>query len=337
MLAAAVAALRGGHNQYEDPAGNPRLRALVAESLTTPADPDTEITITVGATEALCVALLCTVDHGDEVVVLEPCFENFRNAVAVAGGRSRLVRLRPPDWRFDPGELAAAFGPRTRAIVLNTPHNPTGRVLGRAELEQIAELCERWNTTVVCDEVYAAYTFGGRSHVSPADLARLRDRSIVVGSFSKSHAISGWRLGFLRAAPARTRLLRRVHVATTGGAAAPLQHAMVESNLLTRERWDPVRLLEERAEQAVTLIRGAGLGAIAPEGGCYVMADIRPVTGDDGQAFAARLLERAGVLVVPGAYFYADPADGAAFVRFAFNRPQETLADAAARLARFGG
>jgi N-succinyldiaminopimelate aminotransferase len=333
LLAAAADALRARHNQYEDPSGIRGLRALIAETLTTPADPDAEITITVGATEALCVALLTTVDPGDEVIVLEPFFENFLGAVAIAGGRPRLVRLRPPQWRFDPDELASAFGPRTRAIILNTPHNPTGRVLDLEELEQIAYLCDRWNTTVICDEVYAAYTFGGRRHISPADLQHLRQRSITIGSFSKSHAISGWRLGFLRAVPECTSVLRRVHVAITSGAAAPLQHAVVGANLFRADRWNPGPGMEEMAGKALSLVRQAGMRAEPPEGGCYVMADIRPVTDDDSASFASQLLEKAGVLVAPGTFFYAEPADGAGHIRVAFNRPVKTLADAAARLA----
>lgn len=336
LLTAAVEAMRAGHNQYEDPSGIRGLRALIAETLTPSADPDTEITITVGATEGLCVAVLTTVDPGDEVIVLEPFFENFLAAVAVAGGRPRFVRLRPPHWRFDPDELASAFGPRTRAIILNSPHNPTGRVLSLEELEHIAHLCDRWNTAVICDEVYAAYTFGGRRHISPAGLPQLRQRSITIGSFSKSHAISGWRLGFLRAAPERTSALRRVHVATTSGAAAPLQHAMLAANLFRTGRWNPAPGMEDMAGKALNLVRQAGMSAEAPEGGCYVMADIRPVTRDDSASFAAWLLEKAGVLVAPGTFFYADPADGAAHIRVAFNRMPMTLAAAASRLGGLG-
>jgi N-succinyldiaminopimelate aminotransferase len=333
LLAAAADAMRAGHNQYEDPSGIRGLRTLIAGTLTTPADPDTEITITVGATEGLCVAVLTAVDPGDEVIVLEPFFENFLGPVAIANGQPRFVRLRPPHWRLDPDELASAFGPRTRAIILNTPHNPTGRVFDLQELEHIAYLCDRWNTTVICDEVYAAYTFGGRRHISPADLPDLRQRSISIGSFSKSHAISGWRLGFLRATPERTSALRRVHVATTSGASAPLQHAMLAANLFGTDRWNPAPSMEDMAGKALDLVRQAGMRAEAPEGGCYVMADIRPVTGDDSASFATRLLEKAGVLVAPGTFFYADPADGAAHIRVAFNRTPETLADAASRLA----
>jgi N-succinyldiaminopimelate aminotransferase len=336
LLAAAAGALRAGHNQYEDPSGVRGLRAVIAQTLTTPADPDTEITITVGATEGLCVAVLTAVDPGDEVIVLEPFFENFLGAVAVAGGRPRFVRLRPPHWRLDPDELAAAFGARTRAIILNTPHNPTGRVLDLAELEHIAYLCDRWDTTIICDEVYAAYCFGGRRHISPADLPHLRQRSIIIGSFSKSHAISGWRLGFVRAARERTSALRRVHVAITSGASAPLQHAMLAANLFRAERWNPAPAMEESAGKALEIVRQAGMRAQAPEGGCYVTADIRPVTDDDSASFAIWLLKETGVLVAPGTFFYADPADGAALIRVAFNRTPETLAHAAERLAGLG-
>jgi aminotransferase len=336
LIEAAGLAMRAGRNQYENPAGNQELRALVAASLPGSVNPDTEITITVGATEGLCVALLSTVDPGDEVIVLEPFYDNFAGAVGLAGGQLRTVPLRPSEWRFDTTELAAAFGPRTRAIILNTPHNPTGRVLDRAELTQIGELCERWNCTLICDEVYATFVYGGRRHLSPADLPELSERSIIVGSLSKSHAISGWRLGYLRATPRYTQVLRQVHVATTGGAAAPLQHAVLSTDLLTVSRWNPAPIMEKRAGQMVELVRAAGLRTDLPEGGCYVMADIRQVTDEGGEIFAGRMLREAGVLVAPGAYFYRNQADGASFVRFAFNRTQEVLAAAEDRLAGFG-
>ncbi len=336
LIEEACIAVRSGANQYEDPAGNRELRAQIARSLGTVANPDTEITITVGASEALAVALLTTVDPGDEVIVLEPFYENFLGAVALAGGQPRFVRMHPPGWRFEQRELAAAFGPRTRAIIVNTPANPTGRMLDRGEFAAIAELCERWNVTVISDEVYAALTFDGRVHISAAAVPGLADRSIVIGSLSKSHAVSGWRLGFLRAGPQRTRALREVHVATTSGAPAPLQRAAAMAGVLEPGVWDPAPQLQDLRDRAVEIFSGIGLTCPPCEGACYLMAGIGPVTDEESGTYVRELVDQAGVLVVPGTFFFADQRYGAHFVRIAFNRPRETIDAAGRRMTRQG-
>ncbi|MDQ3765033.1 MAG: aminotransferase class I/II-fold pyridoxal phosphate-dependent enzyme, partial [Actinomycetota bacterium] len=223
LIEEACSALRAGYNQYEIPDGNPELRRQIAATLTTLTDPDTELTITAGATEALTVAMLSTVNPGDEVIVFEPFYENFLSAIALANGIPRLVRTYPPDWRYDHAELTAAFGPRTRAIVLSNPNNPTGHVLSPAELLEIAQLCERWNAVAVSDEIYAAYLFDGHRHISASEPPVLRERSMVIGSLSKSHAVSGWRLGYLRANATLSAAVRQVHLTVCAGTAAPLQ------------------------------------------------------------------------------------------------------------------
>jgi aminotransferase len=338
LIEAACAALRAGDNQYAHPDGSPELRAALAAALGTagqPVDPDTELTITVGGSEGLGVALLSTVDPGDEVVLLAPCYENFVGAVALAGGVPRYVPVDARHgWRCDPDRLAAAFGPRTRAIVLNTPNNPTGHMLTRAELAEIAELCERWDVTVICDEVYSAYTFDGRTHVSAADVPALRERSIVIGSLSKSHAISGWRLGYLRAPAAMSSVLRQVHVATTAGAASPLQQAVVRAGVLTGG-WQPAARMQRNRDRVVAMFTALGLRCRVPDGGCYVVADIRPVTTESSVEFAGRLLRAGGVVVVPGEFFFDQGAGGADFVRIAVNRAGDTLDAAERALARF--
>ncbi|WP_431042207.1 pyridoxal phosphate-dependent aminotransferase [Streptomyces sp. P1-3] len=333
MIEEAVRALRDGHNQYEHPAGHAPLRQRIAESLGTPTDPDTEITITAGATEALYVALMATVDPGDEVVLLTPGFEQFTSAVGLVGATARFVPLHGPDWRYDPAELAAAFGPRTRAIVLNTPGNPTGRVLTRQELDEIAELCERWNVTAICDEVYREYVFDGRRHISVADVPGLAERSVVVGSLSKSHAVSGWRLGFLRADRTRTEAFRRVHELTTLGAAVPLQVAAGRA-ALSVDLGTAAAEMGKRRDLAQDIFSRMGMKFAPVEGGCFLFADISPLTGgrQDGMAFVRELLDRSGVLLVPGADFFSDPARGEQFVRVAFNRQAEVLREAERRL-----
>jgi aminotransferase len=324
---ACLALQQGTHHQYEDPAGEIAVRDRIARTLATPADPETEITITVGATEALHVALMSVLDPGDEVIVFDPCYEHFLGAITLTGARPRFVGLRAPDWRYDPAELAAAFGPRTRAVLLNNPHNPTGRVFTLDELNEIAELCDKWDVAMVSDEVYSTYVFDGRVHISVADMPRLRDRAIVVGSLSKSHAIPGWRVGFLRAEPQRTAIMRRVHEVTTAGTTAPLQTA-VATSLDSRGVWNPAPVLQQRRDQAATIFGALGVRCARAEGGCFLYGDIG--AGEDSDAFVANLLAEAGVLVAPGTLFAADRADGRRFVRIAFNRSAETL-DAAQR------
>jgi aminotransferase len=328
MVDAACAALREGLHQYEMPDGSPELRRRIGTSLVPPADPLTEVTVTVGATEALSVALLATLDPGDEVIVLEPFYENFMSAIVVAGGVPRIVPLRPPEWRYESDELRAAFGPRTRAVVLNTPHNPTGRVFDRDELCEIAALCEHWGATVISDEVYSGFTFDGHPHVSAAAVPGLEERSIVVGSLSKSHAVSGWRLGFLRACPALTAMLRQVHLAVAGVAATPLQAAAARA----ADFGPPPDDLVRQRDAALGAFSALGLDCIAPEGACYVMCATGPVTDADSETFVKELVRDTGVLVAPGRFFYASPGGGADFIRVAFNRPVQVFEEVAERL-----
>jgi aminotransferase len=333
LVSGASQAMRDGHNQYELPAGNPDLRRVIAETVCHGADPATEITVTVGATEALFMALMATVDPGDEVVVFSPGFELFAQAAALTGAVPRFVPLDPATWRWDPADLAAAFGPRTRAVLVNTPANPTGRVLGADEWAELAELCQRWDVTVICDEVYRGFVYDGREHLSAADVPGLGERSIVVGSLSKSHAVSGWRLGFVRADPARTVALRRVHEMTTNGTAAPLQLA-AGAVAAAVDVAAAAGQMAVRRNLAQGLCAGMGLKFVPAEGGCFLFADISPLTGGhtDSAAFARELLERCGVLVVPGGPFFPDSDRGAQYVRVAFNRRPETLREAERRI-----
>lgn len=333
LVEEAARAMRAGRNQYEYPAGVAELRRHVADMLGDGADPDREITVTAGATEALYVALLSTLDPGDEVVLFSPGYEQLAASAALVGARLRFVRLHAPEWRYDPADLAAAFNSRTRAVLINTPSNPTGRVLGRAELEEIGELCERWDATVISDEVYRSFVFDDRRHVSVTEVPAFADRNIVIGSLSKSHAVSGWRLGFLRSDPQRTETLRRVHELTTNGTAAPLQVAAgaaarsVDLDEVRRE-------MGRRRDLAQEVFSGMGMKFAPVEGGCFLFADISPLTGgrEDCRTFALRLLDRAGVLLAPGSPFFGDPADGHGYVRIAFNRRAETLREAERRI-----
>lgn len=333
LLDEAARALRGPHNQYEDPRGEQRLRENIARGFATPADPDTEITVTVGATEALCVTMLTVIDPGDEVVLLEPYYENFANAVALAGGVPRFVPLRPPDWRWDPAELAAAFGARTRAVIVNTPANPTGRVLTAGEFDEIGALAARWGAVVISDEVYSGLVYDGRTHVSAADLPSMRNNCIVIGSLSKNIAISGWRLGFLRAGRDLTKVLRRVHEVTTNGTAAPLQAAVGRTDVLHGTWWRPAAGMTACRDLAQEMLDAAGLTFHPAEGGCYLLADISGVTELDCRSYTYQTLRDRGVLLVPGSAFFADPGRGDRYVRVAFNRPLAMIRAAASRLS----
>ena len=333
LIGAACDVLREGRNQYEIPDGNTELRRRIAATLPVATDPATELTITSGATEALTVAVLCTVDPGDEVVVFEPYYENFLSAVALAGGVARLVPLHGPEWRYDPDRLRAAFGPRTRAVIISTPNNPTGHMFTRAELTEIAELCERWNAVLISDEIYSSYCYEGRQHVSAAEIPQLRDRSLVIGSLSKSHAVSGWRLGHLRAAPRLTAAVRQVHVVVSGGAPGPLQEAAARA--AAEPGWTPELDLRPQRDRTLRLFEELGFKCAPPDGGCYVMADIRSATDEDSVSLAFRMVEEAGVLVAPGQFFSTPDGPGTGCVRIAFNRRPELLDEVGKRLSGF--
>ncbi|XVU26695.1 pyridoxal phosphate-dependent aminotransferase [Actinoplanes sp. CA-054009] len=315
--AEALGALSEGPHQYADMRGDPLLRARIAASFATPADPDTEVTVTVGASEALSTALLTLLEPGDEVVVVEPFYENFRTAIALARAVPRFVRTRAPHWRIEAEELAAAVGPRTRMLLLNTPANPTGHVLDEQEWALVAGL----GVTVVCDEVYAGYVYDGRRHISAADVV---EDHVVIGSLSKSHGLSGWRLGFLRAPAAVTTLLRAVHMGLTGGAAAPLQRAAARVSF----DGDALPAMQARRDRVTTALHAAGLSGLPPEGGCYAFAGIP----EDCSDFSKRLAAEAGVLVVPGRHFHRDNGVGSGFVRVAFNKSLADLDTAVDRL-----
>ncbi|ORT57430.1 pyridoxal phosphate-dependent aminotransferase [Streptomyces sp. CB03238] len=333
LIEAACRALRGGTNQYGLPHGDPRLRQAIAARAG--GDPETGITVTAGATEALAVAMLTLVDAGDEVILFDPGYENFLSAVAMAGAVPRYVPVAAPHWRADPADLAAAFGPRTRAIVINSPGNPTGHIMSREELRQIAELCERWDVALIADEVYADFVFDGRSHLSAAALPELAERTVVIRSLSKSHAVSGWRLGYLKAPARLTPALREVHVAVAGMAATPLQQAVAVA-AAEPGFWALRDDLAVQRDIALSALREMGAHCAAPEGGCYVMADISPLTSEDCEEFAFRTAREAGVLLTPGKYFFSGAGErGDHLVRLAFNRSVSTMEEARGRLAAY--
>ena len=329
ILDAAAQALRDGYNQYATTWGAPKLRQAIAKRQSSAwgrnVDPDTEITVSCGATEAMIAAMLAAVDPGDEVVIFEPFYENYGPDCVISGAVPQYVPLRPPDWAFDPDELRAAFNERTRAIVVNTPHNPTGKVYSQAELELIAQLCQEHNAIAITDEIYERLVYRGR-HISIATLPGMAERTITISGASKTYSVTGWRVGWLIAPPSLTSAIRKVHDFLTVGAAHPLQIAVAEALEFPPSFY--VELLgdyHERRDAIVAGLRECGFTASEPDGAYYVMAGIEAFGAGDDVAFARRLIEEAAVATVPASSFYHDPALGRGHIRFSFPKRLETI------------
>jgi aspartate/methionine/tyrosine aminotransferase len=329
ILDAAARALRDGYNQYATTWGAPQLRQAIARKQSAAwgrqVDPEKEITVSCGATEAMIAAMLAAVDPGDEVIVFEPFYENYGPDCVLSGAVPRYVALRPPDWSIDMDELRAAFNEKTRAIVINTPHNPTGKVYSRAELEVIAQLCTEHDAIAITDEIYEHLVYRGR-HVSIATLPGMGDRTITISGASKTYSVTGWRVGWLIAPAALSAGIRKVHDFLTVGAAHPLQIAVAEALAFPASFY--VELLgdyQERRDAIVGGLRECGFEVTAPHGAYYVMAGIAGFGAGDDVAFARRLIEDVAVATVPASSFYHDPALGRGHIRFSFPKKIETI------------
>lgn len=298
-------------------------------------DPDRQVCVTCGSTEAMIAAMLAVVDPGDEVVVFEPFYENYGPDAILSGAVPRFVRLREPDWSFDPDELAAAFTPRTRAIILNSPNNPTGKVFAREELEEIAALCERHGVVAVTDEIYEHILYDGARHIPLATVPGMEDRTITVNALSKTYAVTGWRVGWTIASPELTDGIRKVHDFLTVGAAAPLQEAGAVALSLPDAYYDRIAAAyAERRDFMMGVLAEIELPARAPRGAYYVMADVGHLGFEDDVAAAEFLVREVGVATVPGSSFHERPEDGRTLVRFSFCKRLDTLEAAAERLRR---
>jgi aspartate/methionine/tyrosine aminotransferase len=337
---AAVDAINADINQYAITWGSPRLRRAIAEKTRRfyglDIDPDREVTVTCGATEAMMCAMLAVVEEGDEVIVFEPFYENYVPDAAMSGARLVFVTLRGEGFSFDPGELRRAFSPRTRAIIVNTPNNPSGKVFTRAELQQIAALCQEFDTLCITDEIYEHILYDGREHIPMATLPGMYERTITISGLSKTFSVTGWRLGYLVAPPHLTDALRKVHDFLTVGAPAPLQEAAAVA-IEQADAYYPELREMYAAKRAILLeaLRAAGFACHQPEGAYYIMADFSALgfEGDD-TAFAHHLIRDIGVAPVPGSSFYRPDSDaGSRMVRFTFSKSEETLREAARRLA----
>ena len=335
---AACRAVMADVNQYAITWGAPNLREAIARKAAAFngldwVDPARHVTVTCGATEAMMATMLSVIDPGDEVVVFEPYYENYGPDAVMSQATLRFVPLEGRGFAIDPDKLRAAFGPRTKAIVVNTPHNPTGKVFNRAELAMIAELCVEFDALAITDEIYEHMVYDGE-HVSIATLPGMAERTVTISGLSKTFAVTGWRLGYVIAPEHLTKAIRRAHDFLTVGAPAPLQEAAVTALAFGQDYYDEL-LATYTAKRRLMygILDEAGLKPIMPQGAYYMMCDVAH-TGLDDVAFAKFLVEKVGVAVVPGTSFWSDKAAGARYVRFAFPKKPETLEAARQRLAK---
>ncbi|MGV9690210.1 pyridoxal phosphate-dependent aminotransferase [Streptomyces sp. NPDC003444] len=339
---AAVRALREGRgNQYPPGPGVPELRTAIAdhqrERYGLEYDPDAEVLVTAGATEAIAASLLALVEPGDEVIALEPYYDSYAACVAMAGGTRVPVTLRPREGSYvlDLDELRAAVTDRTRLILLNTPHNPTGTVLTRAELTAVAELAVERDLLVVTDEVYEHLVFDGAAHVPIASLPGMRERTVTISSAGKTFSFTGWKVGWITASPELTSAVRSAKQFLTYVSAGPFQYAVAEALRLPDAYFDALRAdLAAKRDLLGEGLAQAGFEVYRPSGTYFVTTDIRPLGATDGFAFCRSLPERAGVVAIPNAVFYDHRDEGAPFVRFAFCKKTEVLEEAVSRLKR---
>ena len=331
---AAVEAIRKDCNQYPVTFGQPRLREAIAVKVERYnriyCNPDTDITVTCGSTEAMISTLKSIINPGEEVVIFEPFYENYGPDTILSGATPRFVTLYPPHWGYDPQELEAAFNEKTKAIIINTPNNPTGKVFSREEMEEISELCMKYDCYAVTDEIYEHIVYNGRKHVSIASLHGMNDRTITINSISKTYSVTGWRVGWAIASKEITSRIRKVHDFLTVGAATPLQNAAVVALRMDESYYEKLcaRYLKAR-NFLFQLIETCGFKPYMPEGAYYIMTDVDDLMKkfgvEDDFSFSRKLIETTKVATVPGSSFYATAGKGKNQVRFCFCKKEETL------------
>lgn len=340
---AAINAIHDGFNQYPVTFGEPELRHAIAEKAWRyngiRCAPETEITVTCGATEAMIAALKAVVNPGDEIIVFEPFYENYGPDAILSGATPKFVSLRPPKWQYDPEELAAAFTPHTKAVIINTPNNPTGKVFSRQELEEIAQLCLKWDCLAITDEIYEHILYDGAKHISIASLAGMAERTVTINSISKTYSLTGWRVGWAIAHERITNRIRKVHDFLTVGAPTPFQHGAAFALSLPETYYERLQARYHRARGLLfETLKEAGFEVSLPQGSYYLIAGmerLRELFGvADDFSFSLKLIDLAGVATVPGSSFYAQPDKGENQVRFAFCKKEETLQKVRANLRR---
>jgi aminotransferase len=341
---AAQEAVANDINQYAITWGAKSLRNAIARKMrkwqALEIDPEREITVCCGSTEAMISTLLAVCNAGDEVVIFEPFYENYGPDAILSGAKPRFVKLRPPaspdaDWTFDDKELRKALHNHTKAIILNTPNNPTGKVFSREELELIRDLCIEFNVIAITDEIYEHIIYDGVEHISMATLEGMRDRTVTINGLSKTYSVTGWRVGWTVAPPEITDAIRKVHDFLTVGAPAPLQEAGAIALDLPQGYYEKLaERYRTRRDHLIPSLAEAGFHCFRPRGAYYVMTDISAFEFADDISFTRHLVSEIGVAAVPGSSFYHDPHDGARQVRFAFCKREQTIDEAARRLKK---
>lgn len=334
---AAIEAIRdGGKNQYARGFGVPQLNAAIAESFNKESgivvDPETHVTVTSGCTEAIAATVLGLVNPGDEIIVFEPFYDSYQATVSMSGAILKTVTMRAPEFAVPEEELRAAFSSKTRAILVNTPHNPTGKVFPRHELELIASLCKEHNTLAFCDEVYNKLVFKGE-HVSLASLDGMYERTVTMNSLGKTFSLTGWKIGWAVAPPHLTRGIRLAHSYLTFATATPLQWASVEALRAPDSFYaELIKSYSAKKDILVEGLNSVGFEVYEPEGTYFVMVDHTPFGFENDVAFCKYLIEEVGIAAIPPSVFYTNPEDGKNLVRFAFCKDEETLKTAVERL-----
>ncbi len=340
---AAVEAIGADMNQYAPSPGLPRLRQAIAAKIRRhyglDYNPDSEVTVVTGATEGGYATVSALVQPGDEVIIFQPFYDAYPPNVLMAGGVPRYVTLHAPDWHYDAAELEATFSPRTKAIIVNTPHNPTGKVYSRAELEHIAALCQQYDALAITDEVYEHLLFDGQQHISLASLPGMRERTVTLNSTGKTFSMTGWKIGYITTTPELTEAIRRTHQFITFCTATPFQVAMA-AGIEQAEQSDYyaqyVATYTAKLEKMMAGLREAGLTPMRPQGTFFVMADTSEFGFEDDVAFARYLTTQVGVACIPPSAFYAAGQKDEArhLARFCFAKTDPTLDEAATRLQR---
>jgi aspartate/methionine/tyrosine aminotransferase len=341
---AAQEAIGADVNQYAITWGAKSLRGAIARQMQAwqgvAVDPEKQVTVCCGSTEAMISTLLAVCNAGDEVVIFEPYYENYGPDSVLSGAKPRFVKLRPPgerseEWTFDERELRAAFHKHTKAIIVNTPNNPTGKVFTRGELELIRDLCVEFDVLAITDEIYEHILYDGTKHISMASLAGMEERTITINGMSKTYSVTGWRVGWTIAPPRITDAIRKVHDFMTVGAPAPLQEAGASALSMPESYYVNLAAgYRKRRDRLIPALEEAGFRCFLPRGAYYVMTDISVFGYADDLAFTKYLVSEVGVAAVPGSSFYHEPRDGAQQVRFAFCKRDETLDEAAQRLRK---
>jgi len=337
---AAVQAIRADFNQYAITWGTPALRQAISDKFAwhngVSMEPEREITVCCGSTEAMIASLIAIVNPGEEVIVFEPFYENYGPDTILCDATPRFITLHEPDWHFDDQELTRAFNNKTKAIIINTPNNPTGKVFSRKELQLIADLCLKWGVVAVTDEIYEHILYDGAKHISIASLPGMRDQTITINSISKTYSLTGWRVGWVIAPYHLTASIRKVHDFLTVGAPHPLQEAAAKALRIDRSFYQTLAdEYQERRNFLLGVLEDAGFRVWCPNGAYYIMTDVGHFGFPDDVAFAFYLVEKFGVATVPGSSFYSNPSLGATKVRFCFPKKMETLQRAAEKLRNF--